>query len=104
MAGLTVEYVRDRIVKCFLEAHWQTTESIRTKLKLSVTKEAIEKSIILQIKDAFEKVQVNFDHPTKEGLVRVVERLKYKAQSVGRDREIIEKNVEQMMELISRIE
>jgi len=97
--------VRDAIVECFFEAHTEELKQLFqiSDLKSDKNKEMSKKHIILLIKKMFDEVNGDFNNPTKESLIDVVEKCKEFA-GFFRDKEIIKKHATEIMTLINKLE
>ncbi|RME54630.1 hypothetical protein D6777_03150 [Candidatus Woesearchaeota archaeon] len=100
---ITAKQVRDAIIKCFSEAHELviTTQPEFAKTK-KLTKKMKEEWARDFVKSIFRTRGADFEKPTVEDLVYVVEQLKSYA-SLFRSPAIIEKNAKQIMGLIKKI-
>ncbi len=98
--------VRDAIIQCFYEAHGDILELAKEffgypkkenfeKMKKSHVKELIE--------NIFDKIGENFNNPTKESLIQVVDHLK-KIAKIYRTPDVIKKHVSEIMLLINKID
>jgi len=103
---VTPVMVRDAIIQCFYEAHGNILDLAKDffgdpnkekfeKMKKSHVKELIE--------NIFEKIGENFDNPTKESLIKVVDHLK-KIARIYRKPDIIIKHVSEIKQLINKID
>ena len=98
--------VREAIFKCFFEAHKEVLDQMRGYSELKNEKEKDEfrrLEIKLVIKEAFKKAKANYDNPTKDDLINVIDNLaefseKYRMQ------EIIKKHYNEIMILISKLD
>jgi hypothetical protein len=89
LVNLTEAKARDLIVQCFVEAQKETFYHARERLGASTDQESIQKSMATSIRMVFKEVGHDYEHPTLEGLEKVVERLAKAAQSWGTPDEII---------------
>jgi hypothetical protein len=98
--------VRDAIIQCFFEAHDNILELAKDffgnpdeecfeKMKKSHVKELIE--------NIFDKIGRDFDNPTKDSLIQVIEQLK-KIAKVYRNNDVINTHVNEIMQLINKID
>ncbi len=87
---LSPERARDLIVKCFQEAQRETFARARESLGARQDEDALKRSLVHAVRLAFQEAGYDFDHPTMEGLMEVVETLTRKAQSWGTPPDIIE--------------
>ena len=97
--------VRDAIVQCFYEADIEVLKKLFLKSDFESEKdeEIGKKHVIVVIKKMFDDVDGDFDNPTKESLINVVEKCKEFA-GMFRDKEIIEKHAAEIMSLIDKLE
>lgn len=96
---VTALMVRDAIVECFATAHCQDTALDSDGANL----EASKKYCIEIVRKAFEESQLQFDAPTKEGLMIVIERLAQFSSSF-RNPDIINSHKQEIQSLISLIQ
>ena len=97
--------VRDAIIRCFFQAHNQELEKIFKDLNFQDNQQSQEfkkQHIELLIRTFFNEVNADFDHPTKQSLIDVVNKCKQFAQSF-RDQTIIEENAALIQTLIDNI-
>ena len=102
---ITPLQVRDAIINCFTIAHSDVLEQMKEchEFKSEEEYEEMKKiDVKFLIKSKFEKVRGNFNNPTKEDLVKVIDELKEFASNF-RKPEIIGKHYEEIMQLINRL-
>lgn len=103
---VTPVMVRDAIMVCFKKAHKEVLDTMDEYAKWESEKERKNfrnMNIELIIKSTFEETGEDFDHPSKEGLVRVIEKLADYA--VGfREPAIIKKHYKEIIKLIKKID
>ena len=103
---ITPIMVRDAMIQCFYKAHCNVLELAREtfghppenkfeEMKKSHVKELVE--------DIFHRLGGDFNNPTKEYLLKVLEKLKEFA-SIYRRPNIIKKHVSDMMLLINKLD
>ena len=97
--------IRDAIVQCFYEADTEVLEKLflKSDFKSNDDKEIGKKHIVIVIKKIFVDINGDFNNPTKESLINVVEKCKEFA-SLFRDKEIIEKHAKEIMTLINKLD
>lgn len=93
---ITAIEVRDAIIKCFSEAHCLDTG---LQEDIPATKEYC-KSIV---KKAFDDTSGDFDNPDKEAILNVIEALAEFSSSF-RDQDVIKKHMEEIMQLVDKLE
>ncbi len=91
---------RDIIVKCFFEAQKETFARSRETLGLTTDNEKIYSNVIAAVRLAFKEEGENFDIPTKDSLIKVVNVLARKAASWGTPTNIIEYHKEQIQRVL----
>ena len=98
--------VRDAIIQCFYEAHCNVLELARDvfgeppKKRFEEMKKSHVKDLVF---DIFIKIEGDYNKPTKDDLLKVVENLK-KFASFYRKPEVINKHADELMQLINRID
>jgi hypothetical protein len=104
--NVTPVMVRDAIIQCFYEAHCNVLELARETLGRPPRKkfEEMKKSHVKElIQDIFHTIGGDFDKPTKEILLKVLDNLKEFA-SIYRKPKVIKKHVSEIMQLINELE
>ena len=88
--------VRDAIIKCFTQAHCVDSGIDESEVKANelYCKQIVEK--------AFKDANDDFENPTRDGIMRVLENLKEFALNF-RDPSIIEKHYGEIMQLVNRM-
>jgi len=81
---------RDLIVKCFFEAQKETYHRTKQAIGVSDTEEEIHKTVVAGIRGTFKEIGGDYEQPTKETLMKVVEGLAKKAKLWGTPSDIIE--------------
>jgi len=94
---LTPIEVRDALIECFQEKH----AGVVMKQSGSSLEDS-KKSIEFLVKDLFSKAGVDFENPTKEGIVAVMDELRIIASNF-RDPAVIADSYGCMMELVNKI-
>ncbi|MCD4705107.1 hypothetical protein K8R66_03445 [bacterium] len=93
---ITPLMVRDAIVECFQQAHCADAG-------ISLEDEDVNRSYCQKIvKRAFNEAEADFENPTREGIMKVLEKLKKFAKSF-RDPSIIKKHYQEIMELVEKL-
>ncbi len=99
--------VRRALLTCFVEAHEEAareelkdiTESLPERAAYKLTRANIE----IMVKNSFKKVGGDFDNPTKESIMKVMDALKDFSQQY-RSQEVIKKHYDEMMTLVNGME
>ena len=102
---ITPIMVRDAILQCFYEAEDNVLDSLFSSTDFK-NEEDIEQRKILHIRVFIEKmfkdVNGDFNNPTKESLINVIDRCASYAKTI-RDEEIIKKHYSEIMYLINKL-
>lgn len=94
--SITPTIVRDALVECFYDAHCADAE-------LGTDNPVLKKAYILEIlKKTFADVGGNFDEPTKETMLKVMNNLSKFAKNF-RDKTIIEKHARQIIQILEKL-
>lgn len=104
--NITPIKVRDAIIECFYEAHNDVLELASETFGSPSEKkfEKMKKSHIKElIQDIFDKIKGDFNKPTKDDLLKVLEGLKGIA-SIYRNQKLIKKHISEIMILINKLE
>ena len=98
--------VRDAIIQCFYEAHSDVLELAREtfghppKQKFEEMKKSHVKELV---QDIFDKIEGDFDKPTKDNLLKLVKTLKGFA-TIYRKPDVIKKHESEIMQLINKLD
>jgi hypothetical protein len=96
--AITPTQVRDALIECFYQAHCQQTgiENVQDS-------DSLNRTYCQQlVKKAFHNTNGDFDNPTKEHLIQVMENLA-KFSSTLRDPQIIQEHTAQIQQLINAL-
>ena len=102
---VTPVMVRDAIIKCFYSAHRDVLELAREsfgyppKKKFEEMKKVHVEELIM---DIFDKINGDYNKPTKDDLIKVIENLK-KFASIYRNKEVINEHVNEINLLINKL-
>jgi hypothetical protein len=102
---VTPVMVRDAIIQCFYEAHKDVLELARETFGTPPEKkfEEMKKSHVKElIQDIFDKIGGDFNKPTKDNLLKVLDNLKGFA-SIYRKPEAIKKHISEIKLLINKL-
>ena len=103
--NITTVMVRDAIIQCFYEAHCNVLELARETFGHPPKKkfEEMKKSHIKElVHDIFDNIGGDFNNPTKDNLLKVLENLKGFA-SIYRKPDVIREHVGEIMLLINKL-
>lgn len=95
--------VRDFIVKCFSHSHRETFERARKIICSPTDSKSIENSVILVVRLAFKKAGYDFDNPTKDGLISVLDNLAKEARLMGTPDCIVDYHKNEIMKAVNRL-
>ena len=104
--NVTPVMVRDAIIQCFYKAHCKVLELARetfghpTENKFEEMKKSHIKELV---QDIFIRIGGDFNNPTKDNLIKVVENLK-KFAKIYRKPGVIKKHVSEIMLLINKLD
>jgi len=104
--NVTPVMARDAIIQCFYEAHCNVLELARETFGQPPERkfEEMKKSHVKElIQDIFYKIGGDFNKPTKDNLLKVIENLKGFA-SIYRKPDVIKKHVSEIMLLINKLD
>jgi hypothetical protein len=104
--NITPAMARDAIIQCFYEAHSNVLELARETFGHPPKKkfEEMKKSHVKElVQDIFDKIGGDFNKPTKDNLLKVLEGLKGFA-TIYRKPDIIKKHVKEIMFLINKLD
>lgn len=101
--ALTPIGVRDMILDCFYQAQKDTYAGAKKGTAAMNTDEDLKRIVWGAVRLAFDRSQVDFCRPTREGLRRVVALLAKKASSWGTPREVVEHNLAQINKAIDAL-
>lgn len=100
---LSPSTARELVVDCFTVAHGQNFGQTRELLGQDTDQQAIRESVQGIIKMAFRQVGGNFDNPSKDELVRVVNLLAERSLGWGTPPDIVFQHHSEMMRTLSRV-
>ena len=103
---VTPVMVRDAIIRCFLAAHKEVLEMMKEYYAFGSQKEFKEMKkleVELLIKKYFAETGGNFDNPTKEEIIKVLDKLAEYAKNF-RSPEVIKKHYGEIMRLVNKLE
>ncbi|MBI4684913.1 MAG: hypothetical protein HY755_06915 [Nitrospirae bacterium] len=104
LADLSPAKARDLIIKCFYESQKETFLSARRQLGVRSSDEDIHASVVAGVQLAFRETGGDFEHPTREGLMKVVDVLAKKSSSWGTPPDIIQHHICQIRKIVDRLQ
>jgi hypothetical protein len=98
---VTLQFVRDELLNCFESANREFADV----LKQPVTDEALKDQVKTFVQSVFSNCGVDFDTPTKEGILLAITQCKANAERMmgPQGSNIIEHHYDEMMKLIRRL-
>jgi hypothetical protein len=102
---LTTDMVRDAIIKCIYEADKEVLDDLFPSSDFDSKDDEEQKKyrhVEIFIEKMFKDVKGDYHYPTKESLIKVIDRCAEYASSL-RDKETIDKNYNQIMILINKL-
>ncbi len=99
------EDVRDAIIECFTQAHGEALEDLKNYNKnlTEVSFEEIKRINIRQmVRNYFNEVGGDYDHPTRDSIVKITEKLKEFANNF-RDQKLIEEHFKEIKILLEKL-
>jgi DNA-binding response OmpR family regulator len=103
LMDMTPAKARDLIIRCFFEAQKETFARAKKGLGREVSDPAIHRSIKTVVELACAEAEGNFDSPSKEDLVKVVQTLALKASLWGTPPDIIEYHKGQISKVLGNL-
>ena len=103
LLDLNEQKARDLIVKCFTHSQYQTFERAKKRLGSPTDFNSIQKSTASVVKMAFKKSGHDFDKPTKQALIDVLEILAKDSAVMGTPSDIINHHLTGIMKVIDRL-
>ena len=103
---ITPLMVRDAIIRCFHKAHQEALDEMNRKNEFGseAEREGFERiQTDLIVRSAFEDVNADFNNPTKEDIMKVLDEIA-KFASRFRKPEIIRKHYSEIMRLVEKLE
>ena len=104
--NVTPVMVRNAIIQCFYEAHSNVLELAKDTFGHPPERkfEEMKKSHVKDlVEDIFDKIGGDFYKPTKDNLLKILENLKEFA-AIYRNPEIIDKHVNEIIQLINKLD
>ncbi len=92
---ITCQDIRDAIIDCFAAAHCADTG-------LTSDKSSGDQYCLLIVKKAFSDQGVDFDNPTKQGIVKVLDSLAEFSKAF-RSQDIIQKHQQEILDLLDKV-
>jgi hypothetical protein len=98
---VTLQLVRDELLNCFESAN----REFATVLDQPVTDEALKEQVKNFVQSVFSNCGVNFDNPTKNGILLAINQCKANAERMmgPKGSQIIEHHYDEMMKLINKL-
>ncbi len=101
--NLTPSKVRDLIIQCFTYAHFEEVLEKKKGLITHTDFDVVRNCLIAEIKVTFNQANENFENPTKQGLLKVINILAKKQINRGGNSFIIENHRTKLYSVISKL-
>lgn len=95
---------KELIINCFYEAQKETFARSKESLGMRADDTEVRTSVLSAVRLTFREAGGDFNNPTRESLIRVVEVLGRKSMAWGTPGDIIEYHREQIMKVIRGLE
>lgn len=98
---VTPQLVRDELLLCFESANKEFAKILNQPVEDNVLKEQVKQFVT----SVFSKCGVNFENPTKQGIIIAIEECKRNAEKMmgPKGSEIIKHHYEEMMKLVNKL-
>lgn len=95
--------VRDALVACFTEAHSRELDDLKSPNMDEQSFERMKRiNLEMMIRENFKDCGGDFDAPTKESIIEVIQKLAEFAKNF-RDQKLVQSNYEKIMKLIDKL-
>jgi hypothetical protein len=101
---MTTVKARDLIVKCFYEAQKETIDAAGKNIGQVQNDAELHNTVIGAVRLAFRDAGGDFDQPTKDGLMAVVQILARKSQQWGTPQNIVEHHKNQIERVLQALD
>lgn len=103
-ATMSAAEARDIVVDCFHTMHGPHFEQTKSALGISAEDHRVRQSVKGMIRLAFKSVHGNYDSPTRDDLLKVVDYLNEKSRSWGTPADVIARHEQQLVRVIARVQ
>jgi hypothetical protein len=103
LVNLTPTKARDLVTRCLLEAQKETFAQNEQRLGRNTDDRDLIAIVEGAVRLAFREARQDYDNPTREGLVKVVEVLARKSNSWGTPSDIIEHHKQQITRVLQHL-
>jgi hypothetical protein len=100
---LTPAFVRDQMIECFFASQKEILEMAARSVRHAADEAEIRRSVCQIIKMAFAEAGGDYEAPTKEVLMKVMDILKRKSRATGKEAEVIQHHAGEMMDLVGKL-
>jgi hypothetical protein len=101
--GLDLAKARDLVVECFYTAQKDKFQALKEKAGIPSSEKDVYDSITVMVRLAFVEVEGDFQQPTKEKLLKVVDFLNAREVMWGTPRDVVEHNKAQMLKVVNKL-
>ena len=104
LMNMTPVKARDLIVKCFFEAQKESIAAAGKNIGQAQNDTELHNTVVGAVRLAFRETAGDFDHPTKAGLMAVVQTLARKSTQWGTPPEIVEHHKNQIGSVLQALD
>jgi hypothetical protein len=96
--------IRDLIIECFHVSQGEMFKQTKQRLGFSHNDRDIYERVLSVVRLAFEKVNGDFHHPSKDDLTQVHQYLLERARSWGTPEDVLKHNSNEVLSLINKLD
>jgi hypothetical protein len=103
---VTPVVVRDELLKCFESANREFGNTMnQPRASADVNQQLLKQQVRQFVESVFQRCDVNFENPSKEGIVMAIEECKKNAEEMmgPAGKEVVEHHHEEIMKLVSQL-
>lgn len=104
MPKITPIYIRNRLVRCFVNVNKRFIKEQARKQGKKISDKDIEKQLTADVKRAFELVKEDFSNPRRESFPKVIALLRQRCKMPKENEEDIMKRIHNLMGLVKNCE
>ena len=102
---VTPVLVRDELLKCFESANREFGKTMNQPPASADVNQQLKQQVRHFVESVFQRCDVNFENPSKEGIVMAIEECKKNAEAMmgPAGKEVVEHHHEEIMKLVSQL-
>jgi hypothetical protein len=104
LTDLTPATARELVTRCFLEAQRETFARSRRSVGLETQDQDVERSVRGAVRAVFHEVGADYERPSKQELLRVVDVLASRAAAWGTPEDVVEYHTRQLGRLFKHLQ